>query len=339
MTIFPSVTIHRLRADLDAAQDKARSLQREIVFGWQQPVDDLDFLTVFSAAENEERFFGEYPGRCQAFVALGRAAQIEVEGHLRFRQAAHAVEELFRDASLLHYGEEAEERPLLLGGFSFNDHEAKIGTHWAGFPAGRLVLPELLLTRHESAEGVKLSLSLHAVIDAASSTEDLFNRMSQRLVWLAEQLETPLKPEKTAIDQTSLQRQDSSSAHYLQAAEKALDCIKKGDLEKVVLARYCDIHDGTPFSAARVLYNLREHYPSCFIFAASMSGSSFLGATPERLLGLQGRELVSGPLAGSVRRGGTPEEDLELQKELLASRKEQHEHAIVVRAIRRVLEP
>jgi len=339
MAIFPSVIVDRLRDDLDAARDIARSLQREIVFGWQQPVDDLDFLTVFSAAENEERFFGEYPGRCQAFVALGCAAQIEVEGHQRFQQAAHAVEELFRNASLFHYREEPEERPLLMGGFSFNDYEAKSGTHWAGFPAGRLVLPELLLTRHESAEGVKLSLSLHAVVDGTLATENLFRKMSQRLAWLAKQLGRPVKPEESINRQGHIIRQESSRTHYLQAVEKALESIAKGDLEKVVLARYCDFHNDIPFSASGVLYNLRLHYPSCFIFAASMSGSSFLGATPERLLALRGRELLSGPLAGSVRRGGTPKEDLELQKRLLSSRKEQHEHAIVVRAIGQILEP
>ncbi|MBW2658362.1 MAG: isochorismate synthase [Deltaproteobacteria bacterium] len=339
MTIIAPDVIYQLKVDLDAAGEEAAKLKKSIVFGWQQPIADLDFLTIFSAAENEERFFGEYPGRCQAFVALGRAAQIEVEGCLRFDDAARAVEELFRDAVLFHYAEEAEERPLLLGGFSFNDHEAEAGSHWAGFPAGRLVLPELLLTRHESSEGVKLSLSLHAVIDGNFCSEDLFYKMSSRLEWLTEQLETPTEPEDTDIDQSSVERRDSSTSHYLQAVGKALDSIQKGDFEKVVLARYCELSRDTPFSAARVLYNLREHYPSCFIFAASMSGSSFLGATPERLFALRAGEVLSGPLAGSVRRGATGEEDMMLQKKLLSNRKELHEHAIVVRAIQRVLEP
>lgn len=339
MSILTSETLNRLKAHLDSAREKAKLLQKEIIFGWQQPIGDLDFLIIFSAAEHEERFFGEYPGRCQAFVALGRAAQIQVEGPTRFQDASQAILELFRDASLIDYGEEAEERPLLMGGFAFNDHGARPDSHWMRFPAARLVLPELLLTRHESYKGIRLSLSLHTAIDGNSSTEDLLNRMQQRLIWLAEQLETPEQRKKASIHHSSIRREESSESHYLQAAEQALDCIEKGDLEKVVLARSCDIHHDTPFNAAHVLHNLRENYPSCFIFAASMSGSSFLGATPERLLALRGRELLSGPLAGSTPRGTTPEEDQALQKKLLGSRKERHEHAIVIRAIRQALEP
>jgi isochorismate synthase len=340
MEIFKPDTARQLKVHLDEACNRARSLQKEIIFGWQQPMDDLDFLALFSAAENEERFFGEHPDRRQAFFALGRSAQVEAEGITRFHDASLAVRELFYDACLVGYGQEAEERPLLMGGFAFSDHAARSDSHWMRFPASRLVLPELLLTRHESETGVRLRLSLHLAIDGKSSAGALFNRMQRRLAWLKEHLENP--PEQKNRDglETSVSLEPRfSEQHYLQAAEQAIDLIEKGGLEKVVLSRCCDVHQKTPFRASRVLHNLRENYPSCFIFAASMSGVSFLGATPERLLALRGKELLSGPLAGSMRRGTTPEEDLELQKALLGSEKEQHEHAIVTRAIRQALEP
>jgi len=339
MDFFAPDVAQRLKTQLDQARDKAKLLGKKIIFGWQQPIDDLDFLGLFSAADNEERFFGEYPGRHQAFVALGRIAQIQVEGSERFSDASQAIKDLFSDAWLVDYGEEAEERPILMGGFAFSDHAAKLDSHWVRFPAARLVLPELLLTRHESSAGVRLSLSIHAVIDSNSSTSDIYNRMHQRLGWLAVHLQKPSQLPDCGINHNNIQQGESSEVHYLQAVEQALACIENGELEKVVLARWMDIHHDKPFSASRVLHNLRENYPSCFIFAASMSGSSFLGATPERLLALRGRELLSGPLAGSVRRGSTPDEDLELQKMLLESSKERHEHDIVIRAIRQALEP
>jgi len=339
MKFLATDTVLRLKDQLDGARNRAKALKKEIIFGWQQSVEDLDFLALFSAAENEERFFGEYPGRHQAFVALGRTAQIEVEGVTRFSDASQAVNRLFCDAWLVDYGQEAEERPLLMGGFAFKNSAAKPDSHWMKFPAARLVLPELLLTRHVSNEGVHLSLSLHAVIRADSSMTDIFDRLQQRLVWLGNHLEIPLQLRKRSIHHSAIQEKESSEADYLQAAEQALLLIKKGDLEKVVLARYCDIHHDTPFAAPQVLHNLRKNYPSCFIFAASMSGSSFLGATPERLLALRGKDLLTGPLAGSIRRGTTPTEDLKLQGELLQSEKEQHEHAIVIRSIRQALEP
>jgi len=340
MEIFKPDTARQLKVHLDEAFAKARSLQKEIIFGWQQPIDNLDFLALFSAAENEERFFGEHPDRRQAFFALGRCDQVETEGVTRFGDASLAVQELFNDACLFGYGQEAEERPLLMGGFAFGDYAARSDSHWMRFPASRLVLPELLLIRHESETGVRLRLSLHLAIDGNSSAGDLFNRMQNRLAWLKGHLENPpAQPEVDGLENSVRLEPGVSELHYLQAAEQAIDLIEKGDLEKVVLSRCCDVHHKTPFRATQVLHNLRENYPSCFIFAASMSGVSFLGATPERLLALRGKELLSGPLAGSMRRGDTPEEDLALQKALLGSEKEQHEHAIVTRAIRQALEP
>ena len=340
MENFKPDTARQLRVHLDEALDRARSLQKEIIFGWQQPIDNLDFLALFSAAENEERFFGEHPDRRQAFFALGRCRQVEAEGGTRFLDSSLAVQELFNDACLVGYGQEAEERPLLMGGFAFGDNAARSDSHWMRFPASRLVLPELLLTRHESETGVRLRLSLHLAINGNSSAEDLFNRMACRLAWLEEHLENPPAQTKAGGTEDSVSLDPGfSERHYLQAAEHAIDLIEKGDLEKVVLSRCCDVHSKTPFKATQVLHNLRENYPSCFIFAASMSGVSFLGATPERLLALRDKELLSGPLAGSMRRGTTPEEEMELQKALLGSEKEQHEHAIVTRAIRKALEP
>jgi isochorismate synthase len=340
MKILVPDIIRQLKAHLDEARDKARFLQKEIIFGWQQPIEDLDFLALFSTAEKEERFFGEYPDRHQAFAALGRIAQIEVEGPDRFHDASLAVRELFRDASLVGYGQEAEERPLLMGGFAFSDHAAGCDSHWMRFPAARLVLPELLLTRHISGTGIRLRLSLHLSIHGDSCTGDLFDRIQHRIAWLEEHLKNPdtQKTVPTAENSVSLD-QGFSEQHYLQAAQQALDLIEKGDLGKVVLSRCCDVHHEIPFCATQVLHNLRRNYPSCFVFAASMSGVSFLGATPERLLALRGKELLSGPLAGSMRRGETSEEDMELQKALLDSEKEQREHGFVTRAIRRALEP
>ena len=340
MKILTPDVARQLQVNLDEAFVKAISLQKTIIFGWQQPIDELDLLDLFSAAEKEERFFGEYPDRQQAFVALGRSSQIEVEGATRFNDADLAVRDLFRDAFLVGYGQEAEERPLLMGGFAFSDHAARLDSHWTRFPAARLVLPELLLTRHKSEAGVRLHLSLHAAISSDSCCRDIFKKMIGRLEWLEWHLHNPQRVRTiTGIDNSVSLDPDTSGLHYLQVVQQALDLIEKGDLEKVVLSRCCDVSGEKPFRATQVLHNLRDNYPSCFIFAASMSGVSFLGATPERLLALRGQDLLSGPLAGSMRRGASPAEDLELQNLLLESKKEQHEHGIVIRAIGQALEP
>jgi len=65
----------------------------------------------------------------------------------------------------------------------------------------------------------------------------------------------------------------------------------------------------------------------------------FLGASPERLVRVDGRVVRADGLAGSTARGSTAEEDRSMGLALLASSKERHEHALVVHALRDALEP
>ena len=67
-------------------------------------------------------------------------------------------------------------------------------------------------------------------------------------------------------------------------------------------------------------------------------GTCCLGATPERLVRLAGRRVDTAAVAGSAARGRSPEEDARLARALSESKKEQAEHAVVVRALRAALE-
>lgn len=339
MRLLSSHDEQQLRQTLRSAQDGARKTGRTLIAGFQRPIADLDFLAVFAAADQEERFFGQRPNRHQAFVALGCAAQIIAEGPERFATCSREATQLFKDAVLTDYGELAEERPLLLGGFSFNSFAPALDSPWAGFPAARLVLPQLLITRNASAqddEQITVSLSLHATIGIDNDLQEECNALLRRVRWLEETLEHPIAtPKQASIDST----RETSEAHYVESVSKALDSISRGDLEKVVVARSCTVQSKESFDPSLVLGNLRRNYPSCFIFAASRSGISFLGATPERLLALRGNKIHSGPLAGSTPRGKDPAEDEALARRLFESKKEQAEHAVVVRAIQNALQP
>jgi len=330
---------------LARASHEAKRMQTPIVAGMRRFIPTLDFLPLFAAAHSEDRFFGEHPDRSQALFALGCATYLEANGPNRFIDCAKARAALFRNAQFDGFGEAAEERPLLLGGFSFSDTEPSLDSPWAGFPAARLVLPQLLLTHHpQTREGPsRAALSLYAWITPQSNLDFELAQLTDRITWI----ETQFYNSDASANDLALPHAPNPDLHvvespeetYVEAARAALDEIASGALEKVVLARSCTVETPGSFDAARVLRNLRENYPSCFIFAASRYGISFLGATPERLLALRGEEIQSEPLAGSMRRGATPEQDTQLAQQLRESKKEQAEHAVVVRAIREALEP
>jgi isochorismate synthase len=111
--------------------------------------------------------------------------------------------------------------------------------------------------------------------------------------------------------------------------------IRHGQLgvDKVVLARAHQLRRSTPFNVAAALRRLAADYPGCTVFAVAHGKACFLGATPERLIGLRDGTASTVALAGSVPRGATPSQDAALADELLGSPKERSEHAIVVGAL------
>jgi isochorismate synthase EntC len=119
----------------------------------------------------------------------------------------------------------------------------------------------------------------------------------------------------------------------------ALDAIREGELEKLVVARSCTLRGDAGFDVARLLRGLRAQHPACLVFAVGRQGATFVGASPERLVRRRGERVQASVLAGSAPRGRTPEEDERLGRELCESKKEQDEHAIVRRAVCDALAP
>ena len=122
--------------------------------------------------------------------------------------------------------------------------------------------------------------------------------------------------------------------------EKAVRTLGDTPLQKVVLARIAELRASDPIGVLQMLTHLCAEYPDCYSFMFEpQPGHAFLGATPELLVRVQGEGLETMALAGSIQRGRTAAEDAELAAALLASVKDRHEHALVVNALRDILQP
>ncbi|MBV9356505.1 MAG: isochorismate synthase, partial [Chloroflexi bacterium] len=113
--------------------------------------------------------------------------------------------------------------------------------------------------------------------------------------------------------------------------------MRGGRVEKVVLARECQLTAERPFDLVGALDRLRNRFPSCFVFAIGRGRQCFMGATPERLVRLRDGMVSTMCLAGSIARGTTEDEDRRLGEALLNSEKDRAEHAVVVRTLRGML--
>jgi menaquinone-specific isochorismate synthase len=122
---------------------------------------------------------------------------------------------------------------------------------------------------------------------------------------------------------------------WKQLVAKAVGEMEGGSLAKVVLARQVEVVANRPFVLPEALTRLASLYPSCTVFHVE----GFIGASPEVLVRRMGAEILSHPLAGTVARSGDPATDEALLAALMCSRKDRHEHQLVVDAIAAKLRP
>ncbi len=110
--------------------------------------------------------------------------------------------------------------------------------------------------------------------------------------------------------------------------EKAKHYIREGDIFQIVLSnRLSAPFEGSLLNTYRVLRTIN---PSPYMFYFSGTDVEVAGASPETLVKLEDGILHTFPLAGTRPRGATEEEDLALEKELLADEKELAEHDMLV---------
>jgi anthranilate synthase component I len=115
---------------------------------------------------------------------------------------------------------------------------------------------------------------------------------------------------------------------YCQMVNRAKAHIKEGDIFQVVLSnRFEADFEGSIFDTYRVLRTIN---PSPYMFYFGGSNLEIAGASPETLVKLHNGRLFTFPLAGTRPRGSSDEEDIALEKELLADEKELAEHNMLV---------
>ena len=115
---------------------------------------------------------------------------------------------------------------------------------------------------------------------------------------------------------------------FHEGCERAKEYIQAGDIIQVVLSqRFSSDLQCDPFDIYRALRSIN---PSPYLFYLKMDDTVLLGASPEVMVRLEGKQIELRPLAGTRPRGRTPEEDQAMEKDLLADEKERAEHIMLV---------
>ncbi|MEY3020171.1 MAG: hypothetical protein RLZZ272_1155 [Actinomycetota bacterium] len=122
---------------------------------------------------------------------------------------------------------------------------------------------------------------------------------------------------------------------WLAAVDLAVHRVRRGELDKVVLARDHLLWSERPFDVGATVARLLRRFPTCHTFHVE----GLVGSTPELLLARAGGRISSRVLAGTAARGRTEDEDAAIGAGLLASEKDSVEHALAVTSVTEVLAP
>ena len=164
--------------------------------------------------------------------------------------------------------------------------------------------------------------------DAAAAHAAAQQKIEEALAKLASPVRLPLIDAQRPVSRQAV-RSNITQAKFEAAVAKAKEYIRAGDVFQVVLSqRFETEFQGDPLKLYRCL---RLVNPSPYMFCLRFGDSfSLVGSSPELHVRVTDDLAEVRPIAGTRRRGKTPEEDAQNAAELLADPKERAEHVMLI---------
>jgi salicylate biosynthesis isochorismate synthase len=326
-------TSRRLERRLDAALRRARGTGTPTLAGVTADVAaglDPTAMVIASRRSGESWFCLEQPDRDGYAVAgMGCVRALEARGAGRFGHVARRWSAVVADAFVDDPDGPPGSGLVAFGGFAFAP-DGGASARWEGFAPASMVVPEVSLARR----GERVALTVNVEVAPDDTVDDLRRRVAARLGPLRS-ASLPLLDPAPAGHYRGLSPMPPS--HFEEAVARAVQRIRAGELEKIVLARDVEVHAPLDHDPGAVLGLLREAFPSCYVFAVGRGDAVFVAASPELLVRREGQRASTVALAGSSRRSADPAIDDHLGEQLLRSEKDREENEIVVRRIARAL--
>ena len=208
------------------------------------------------------------------------------------------------------------------------EHLPDVNPDPLGLPDAELIRPSVIAV----LDGVKgeVTIVAPAWVAGGLSARAAYAQAAERVMDALRDLDRAPSAARDLGETSPVGEARSNFTHdgYKAAVEKAKDYIRAGDIFQVVPSqRWSQRFDLPPFALYR---SLRRTNPSPFMFFFNFGGFQVVGASPEILVRLRDGEVTVRPIAGTRKRGATPDEDKALELDLLADPKERAEHLMLL---------
>ncbi|HEY4105698.1 MAG TPA: isochorismate synthase [Polyangiaceae bacterium] len=315
-----SLDLNELARSVEQTLDRVAVGERAAVLTW--PVPRVPGERLLAAANDGDALFWAQPGEAEV-CALGAAFSLSASGGERFQTIQRRASEIWPTLEF-SAADPAAPEPRFFGGFAFQAGQAKSAL-WQDFGDARFVLPRLSYLKNNDGAWLRLIVRPNQLVGAERAM--LLELVSRALYALFGS--APAAPPAREVS-----REEGSAHAWANLVSAIQDEIAAGRAQKIVAARRLGLRLDRELLPSLVLARLRSDAPESTRFAVRVGTSTFLGATPERLLQKRGNELATEAVAGSIDTDGAGS-----ATRLLESSKDIREHEFVVREILRLLEP
>lgn len=232
-------------------------------------------------------------------IGFGVRARTTVTGKNRFNDARAWWKSQLASYDIRNNVRGSGTGPVLFASFAFNDDQLT-----------ELIVPEIVVGRKNGESWITwFGSDAHPELSAVSASTS-----HPRISWREGSLQDSVWKSRVA---------------------DAVERIKTGALDKVVLARDIKADADSPIDIRAIIHNLESKYPSTWVFTVA----GLVGATPELLARLSKSLVTSRVLAGTIRMTGDEAKDLALAGSLAKSSKDLEEHEYAVRSVADALAP
>ncbi len=183
--------------------------------------------------------------------------------------------------------------------------------------------------------------------DRPDRAEQAWAQAVQRLDRMTADLAQPAASTVAVLDPVEPEPVSTCSPQrYIDMVAAGQEAIRAGEVFQVVLSQQFSLP--SPGETLDVYRVLRASNPSPYMYLLRLvtpDGRHFdvVGSSPEALVKVNGRRVITHPIAGSRPRGANPQDDQRLEAELRADAKERAEHVMLVdlsrNDLQRVCEP
>ncbi|HKP00936.1 MAG TPA: anthranilate synthase component I [Nitrospiraceae bacterium] len=196
-------------------------------------------------------------------------------------------------------------------------------------PDFAFLLTDTMLIFDNVVQKIKVVATAHVTMKGERGIKTAYRSATERIERTIARLKRPLRRTRPHRRRRPVSfTANMSKADFEKMVVRTKEYIRAGDIVQAVLSQRWET--SVQVSPLQLYRALRVVNPSPYMYYLRVAGVELVGSSPETLVRCENGVISVRPIAGTRRRGATPEEDQQMERRLLADKKEQAEHVMLV---------